>query len=64
MNLTYSTTFEVMLNTGEYSWDEKCGPYKTFEEAEKARLNWFKPEEIQYMAVLCICRKLPTEIKA
>jgi hypothetical protein len=64
MSLTYSTKFEVMLKTGEHSWEEQCGPYDTFEEAENARIKWFRPEEIPYMAVLCICRKLPTEIKA
>lgn len=43
--------FEVMHQTGEYDWEQSCGPYKTAEEAEAARLRWFRKDEIPYMRV-------------
>jgi hypothetical protein len=30
--------FEVMHQTGEYDWEQSCGPYKTAEEAEAAKI--------------------------
>jgi len=44
--------FEVMHKIGEYEWEMSCGPYKTHKEAEQARLNWFKKDEINQMRVV------------
>ena len=44
--------FEVMHQTGEYDWEQSCGPYKTAGEAEAARLRWFRKDEIPYMRVV------------
>jgi hypothetical protein len=44
--------FEVMNRIGEHEWEEACGPFKTYEEAEKARLNWFRKDEIPSMLVV------------
>lgn len=45
-------SFEVMQQTGEYSWEMSCGPYETYEDAEKARQGWFKKDEIPHMRVV------------
>ena len=47
--------FEVMRQTGEYDWELSCGPYETYEAAEKARQGWFKKEEIPHMRVVQFC---------
>jgi hypothetical protein len=47
--------FEVMHQTGEYDWELSCGPYETYEAAEKARQGWFKKEEIPHMRVVQFC---------
>jgi len=44
--------FEVMLQIGEHDWQQSCGHYKTAEEAEAARLRWFRKDEIPYMRVV------------
>ncbi len=44
--------FEVMHQTGEYDWEQSCGPYNTAGEAEAARLRWFREDEIPYMRVV------------
>lgn len=44
--------FQVMHQTGEYDYELSCGPYETHKEAEKARLGWFRKEEIPHMRVV------------
>ena len=44
--------FHVMHQTGEYDYEMSCGPYATYEEAEKARKGWFKKHEISQMRVV------------
>ena len=44
--------FRVMHQTGEYDYEMSCGPYATYEEAEKARKGWFKKHEISQMRVV------------
>ena len=44
--------FEVMHQTGEYDWEMSCGPYETYEAAEKARQGWFAEDEIPHMRVV------------
>jgi len=44
--------FEVLNRTGEHDWEEASGPYATYEEAEKARLNWFRKDDIPSMRVV------------
>lgn len=41
-----------MHQTGEYDYELSCGPYETHKEAEKARLGWFRKEEIPHMRVV------------
>jgi hypothetical protein len=47
--------FEVMHQTGEYAWEMSCGPYETYEAAEKARQGWFRKDEIPHMRVVQFC---------
>jgi hypothetical protein len=44
--------FEVINRIGEHEWEEASGPYNTYEEAEKARLNWFRKDDIPRMRVV------------
>lgn len=44
--------FEVMLQIEEYTWEMACGPYKTFDDAERAMLNWFRKDDIPKMRVV------------
>ena len=43
--------FEVMLNKGEYEWEQMCGPYNTYANAEKAMLEWSESEKSYYMCI-------------
>lgn len=44
--------FDVMHQTGEYDWEMVCGPYKTYEAAEKDRQDYYKKDEIPHMRVV------------
>ena len=45
--------YEVVRQTGEYEFETVMGPYTKFDDAEKARISWFRPEEIGQMKVVC-----------
>lgn len=49
--------FKVMLKTDEYTWEECSGPYDSYDEAEAARVCWFRNEDIPDMRIFMVLNK-------